>query len=220
MNLVNPVEKASRRSTSRTSGSPSLERSEITQLRKRAAALLDQQCWCWGRDVLRPEGNWLLASGFERLSPPSDCRDGTPSIYQQSFGGGRQVVLRGFGVFYGNPEFGGVFLSRDKQFSVRYSPQAQLDKAPWSDTDLPKLQKPNEANQRCCAALTLELVRWFGEYETTVIHRLGLSYRQAALAAWDNGKRACAPADEFAGGWITLAKRISDNLGDFLRLAT
>ncbi|TWT34119.1 hypothetical protein [Blastopirellula retiformator] len=129
-------------------------------------------------------------------------------------------MLRGFGVYYGNPEFGGVFLAREKQFSVRYAPQAKLDKPLWSNTDLPKLQKPNKANHRCCAALTVEVIRWFGEYETTVIQRLGLAYRQAALTAWDNGKRMCVPADQFAADWIALAKEIADNLDDFSRLVT
>ena len=27
---------------------------------------MEQQLWCWGRDVERPEGNLLMAYGFER----------------------------------------------------------------------------------------------------------------------------------------------------------
>ena len=36
----------------------------------RAIDLLCQQIWCWGRDIERPEGNWLLERNFERLEPP------------------------------------------------------------------------------------------------------------------------------------------------------
>ena len=35
-----------------------------------AVGLLSQQIWCWGRDILRSEGNWLLHQGFTRLEPP------------------------------------------------------------------------------------------------------------------------------------------------------
>lgn len=39
---------------------------------KRAISLLSQQAWCWGRDVIRPEGNWLVEIGFDRVEPPAD----------------------------------------------------------------------------------------------------------------------------------------------------
>ena len=64
-----------------------------------AVDLLSQQIWCWGRDILRPEGNWLLEMGFQRLEPPTDDRK-TSSVYCLEIPNNRRVVLRGYGVFY------------------------------------------------------------------------------------------------------------------------
>ena len=46
----------------------------------RAARLLSQQVWCWGRDIERPDGNWLMEVGFERIEPTFKCED-CDSIY-------------------------------------------------------------------------------------------------------------------------------------------
>ena len=45
-----------------------------------AVGLLSQQIWCWGKDILRSEGNWLLHQGFTRLEPPVD-REDCSSVY-------------------------------------------------------------------------------------------------------------------------------------------
>ena len=34
--------------------------------------LFSQQIWCWGCDIRRPEGNWLVELGFERMAPPAN----------------------------------------------------------------------------------------------------------------------------------------------------
>jgi hypothetical protein len=44
---------------------------------------MNARWWCWGQDIRRPEGNLLLASGFERHRPPPDVA------------GNRRYVLRG-----------------------------------------------------------------------------------------------------------------------------
>ena len=38
---------------------------------KHAEALLSQQIWCWGCDIMRPNGNWLIEIGFKRIEPPN-----------------------------------------------------------------------------------------------------------------------------------------------------
>ena len=42
-----------------------------------ARELLAQQCWCWGRDVKRAEGNLLLEYGFTRKRAPQNEPDAT-----------------------------------------------------------------------------------------------------------------------------------------------
>ena len=90
-----------------------------------AVGLLSQQVWCWGRDILRPEGNWLLQNGFVCIKPPAE-RDGCSSVYTLQLPRGRCVVLRGFGAFYGDQRCGGVFLPR-YEFRPRYTKHATLE---------------------------------------------------------------------------------------------
>jgi hypothetical protein len=40
------------------------------ELMNRGRTLLHQQCWLWGQDIRRAEGNLLLEYGFERKRPP------------------------------------------------------------------------------------------------------------------------------------------------------
>ena len=64
-----------------------------------AAALLDQQMWCWGCDIRHGEGNVLLQYGFSRWRPPEGTLGST--AYQLEAPPSRQVVLWGFGVGIG-----------------------------------------------------------------------------------------------------------------------
>ena len=76
-----------------------------------ARTLLSQEIWCWGRDIIRTEGNWLQQIGFQRIQPPeghSECS----SVYSLDLPEQKVVILRGFGVFYGDIRFGGIFLPR------------------------------------------------------------------------------------------------------------
>ncbi|MEM8735710.1 MAG: hypothetical protein AAGG44_15860 [Planctomycetota bacterium] len=173
----------------------------------RARDLLNQQVWCWGRDILRPEGNWLLNIGFDRIEPPADRAD-CSSVYSLQLPRGRCVVLRGFGVFYGDRHRGGVFLPR-YGFPPRYTKVATLECPPWSDADLPKLSAPNDAQRTACTPLTVDLIDWIWGYEVTIAERLGLEYRRSTLLRWDNGKRHVIPAEEMASAWKELAQRVA-----------
>ena len=76
-----------------------------------AIVLLSQEVWCWGRDILRPKGNYLLEVGFQRFEPPVSRKE-CSSVYSLKLPSERVVVLRGFGVFYGDRQLGGIFLPR------------------------------------------------------------------------------------------------------------
>ena len=81
--------------------------------KKRGAALLHQQCWCWGFDVRRQVGNeranLLLELGFERVAAPDGVHGATTYRLRQN--DGSTVTLWGFGFCFGD-EAGGVFVSR------------------------------------------------------------------------------------------------------------
>ena len=178
-----------------------------------AVGLLSQQTWCWGRDILRPEGNWLLEIGFRRIKPPDD-RENCASVYSLQLPEQRCVVLRGFGVFYGDHRRGGVFLPR-YEFAPRYSTESTLRCPPWTDDDLPSLEPPNESQRNDCVALTLDLIDWIRSYEVTIVKRLGISYRRSTLERWNNGKRLFTPAEKFASAWRELSFQVAANFDVF-----
>ena len=65
-----------------------------------AVDLLNQQIWYWGRDICKEEGNLLLEIGFERIEPPPTS-DAVSSVYSLELPGNRNIILRGYGIFYG-----------------------------------------------------------------------------------------------------------------------
>lgn len=119
-------------------------RSAPQPLLNQAIALLSQQCWCWGRDILRPQGNWLLETGFERFRPPEKYRD-RGSVYQMLLPDDRLIILRGFGVLFGQIEFGGVYLPRF-EFTPRYTKLWPPESPSWTTAELPDLERANTRN--------------------------------------------------------------------------
>lgn len=170
----------------------------------RAQNLINQQIWCWGQDILRPKGNWLLQMGFDQTQRPEDRKD-CSSVYTLELPGGRCVVLRGFGVFYGDPARGGVYLPRFN-FQPQYTVQSRLVRPPWTDADLPVFVTPTADQRRVCTTLTLDLMQWIGGYEEGVLQRLGIAYRNGTLKKWDNGKRSVIPADQVPAAWRELSQ--------------
>ncbi|MEO1614225.1 MAG: hypothetical protein AAFV88_00155 [Planctomycetota bacterium] len=174
-----------------------------------AVALLSQQAWCWGQDILRPEGNWLLEIGFQRIEPPPDRKD-CSSVYVLELPHERCIVLRGFGVFHGDQEKGGVFLPR-YEFQPKYSTRAQLDCQPWSSDDLPALSPPTAPHRNACVALTLSMLDWIRSYEVNIVESLGIAYRRQTLAKWDNGNRFFTPVEKFASAWREMSFQVAGN---------
>lgn len=180
-----------------------------------AVGLLNQQTWCWGRDVLRPEGNWLLEVGFDRIEPPAD-RQNCSSVYTLELPRQRCVVLRGFGVFYGDGRRGGVFLPR-YEFAPKYTTVSTLECPPWSNEDLPNLSPPTELQRNACASLVLDLIDWIRSYEVSVVERLGIEHRRQSLVTWDNGKRPFVPAERIASAWRELSFQVAAKFDAYSR---
>ncbi len=179
-------------------------------LLRQAASLLNQQIWCWGRDVLRPEGNWLVEIGFERIEPPATHED-CSSVYILNLPRGKSVVLRGFGLFYGDPRHGGVFLPR-YQFLPQYTTCDTLERPPWSKAELPEFDTPTESERARCISLAVDAIEWIRAYEANVVEVLGLEYRRSTLVKWDNGKRIVLPAEAMVPTWQALGHMIVDGL--------
>ncbi len=170
-------------------------------VRSLAPKLLDQQLWCWGCDIRRAEGNLLSAYGFVKLKAPEEVR--LSSAYTLCFTDGAQVTLWAFGVFYGAPEQGGIFIKRGG-FEARYTPAHRLPITAWCAA--PE-GKPPDTVQKC--AQTLKLLRalsaWIADYEAWIATQTPPDYREACVAAWFAHKRA-VPSAAMASAWRTIAE--------------
>ncbi len=181
------------------------------QIQVFAAGLLSQQIWCWGQDIERPAGNWLLELGFRRITPPENQRD-CASIYQLELPRGQRVVLRGFGVFFGDDRHGGIFIERFG-FSPQFTDNSHLTVDPWSCDDLPPMTSPRDSQETIrCRLLLMGLIEWIVDYEWQVRERLGDSYRPESLQHWNNGKRFYLAAEQVMSAWRQLSLLIGSGL--------
>ena len=178
----------------RDAGSP-------TCVRQFAAALLDQQMWCWGCDIRRREGNVLLQYGFSRWRPPAGTLGST--AYQLDTRPSCQVVLWGFGLFYGDAAYGGLYLKR-YAFAPLWCPNPDLRAALWRPEELPEFrhaQTPRELTS--VERLLSAVLHWTAEYETWVLATLGPDFRRQCLVGWD---KAVALAEAVPAHWLRLAE--------------
>lgn len=174
----------------------------------RLLTLLNQQCWCWGQDVLRKQGNWLLHLGFERLAAESDLKE-HGSIYQRQIAGGGTVLLRGFGVLLGHRDRGGVFLPRFDPAPV-YSSEWPPTPLPWRIASLSQWAEPAAEGREQCEALLVELLSWISNYEQQVNEQLGAAYREQTLRKWDGGLTAVIPGRQYAAEWRSLINDLQE----------
>ena len=175
----------------------------------RASRLLSQQVWCWGRDIERSEGNWLMEIGFDRIEPEFKC-DHCDSIYTLELPSGKRVMLRAFGVFYGNNQKEGIYLPR-YDFLPKYSRRLNIKNPPWEKKDLPKLNFPNNSEITNCVTLVSELVNWIRTYEENVVNVLGIDYRKSTLLEWIKIRGLIIPAEDMVSEWKFLESQISEN---------
>ena len=175
----------------------------------RASRLLSQQVWCWGRDIERSEGNWLMEIGFDRIEPEFKC-DHCDSIYTLELPSGKRVMLRAFGVFYGNDQKEGIYLPR-YDFLPKYSRRLNIKNPPWEKKDLPKLNFPNNLEASNCIFLVSELVNWIRTYEENVVNILGLDYRKSTLLEWIKIRGLVIPAEDMISEWKFLETQISED---------
>jgi hypothetical protein len=170
------------------------------EVRKMATALLDQQMWCWGQDIRRPEGNLLLAYGLTRQHPPETIKGS--SRYHWSESESDQVVLWGFGIAYIQAGVGGVFLKRFG-FSPRWFTTVDPLNQVWTLDQLPRMRLPRTSEERQKTQTLFEaLLHWISTYEQWIKETCGCAYRQRCLSAW---QKAICPADTIAEEWRRLA---------------
>jgi hypothetical protein len=171
-------------------------------LRSHGVALLGQQCWCWGQDVRREAGNLLLAFGFERHRPPEGEKGA--SMYSLTPCSGQQVVLWGFGFWYGAHALGGIYVNRF-QFLPLATRCAELTPPIWNTEQMQALLKP-DCSESACLLLSTALF-WIASYERWTQRVLGVAYREESLADYP---QRILPAAEMPIAWERLAEAVLD----------
>lgn len=174
---------------------------------QQAASLLNQQIWCWGQDILSSKGNLLVRHGFQRTEKPAGSN--FASLYRLELPPESRVILRGFGVFFGDNRWGGVFLRRF-DFKPQLTPSSDFSRPPWSVEDLPPLVSPREDRVRDCQHLLLELINWIHQYESWIAEQVGLDYRAETLLPWSE-KNDSVPPEQMADAWRMLGAAVSDH---------
>ena len=180
---------------------------------QKAAKLLNQQIWCWGRDIECASGNWLVEYGFERTEKPAGSK--AASLYRLELAPNSRIVLRGFGIFCGDDRWGGMFLPRF-EFDPMFTPAADLLQPAWSTDHLPPLFKPQQSERSCCIWLLLMLIDWICDYETWIANQVGLEYRAETLREWQV-KQEPVPAEQMCAAWRMLSVAVSDHPQRFVR---
>ena len=187
--------------------------------KKRGAALLHQQCWCWGYDVRRQHNgnraNLLLELGFERTPAPDGVHGATTYRLRQS--DGSTVTLWGFGFCFGDDE-GGIFVSRFA-FWPRLGEAAAPQQA-FAAKHLASFRAARRLHE-CERALDYfaRALGWIAEYEQIAAHIAGTSHRQDALKAWSVGvaaHRAIAP-ETLPQAWRELSAQTSQGARFWMR---
>jgi hypothetical protein len=167
------------------------------------AKLMNQQCWCWGCDIRRPQGNLLLAFGFERLRPPAGVSGS--SCYRVGLRSGRAVSLWGFGALIADQN-SAIHLGRF-QFDPQLCAAPRGARTCWTPADLAPRRRPLSTHDLTLAGtLCAELLVFIGDYESWVAETVGNRYRQRTV---DEFKDAAYSAPEAKLLWPRLAKQVA-----------
>ncbi len=169
------------------------------ELAGQGVRLMHQQCWCWGADIRRPEGNLLLQYGFSRQRPP--VRDSGSTHYWKDLPGAR-IHLWGFGVVWEQPD-GACYVNRYR-FQPVSVPLELLREHVWT----PDQFVAGSDSKGCSPLLAAQLAvicDFAAAYEQWVARELGVSYRAAVLAEFEH---ATVTADQCAASWQAMAEHL------------
>ena len=171
-----------------------------------AGPLMNDQCWCWGQDVVYPRGNLLVRYGLERVAGRG--QGGRSAVYTGSINDRGGVWLRGAGVFYSRGSGAGVVLGRyDVRPRVITCDAPPLEK--WSEQGLgvfPLAVASDEGIEAACL-LVPEVCDWIADYELWIAETVGIEHREQCLQRWPKRE---TPAGEFAQRWRALGHAFRD----------
>lgn len=169
------------------------------ELAKRGEMLLHQQCWCWGADIRRPEGNLLLEYGFSRERPPVAA---SGSTHYWKHLGGATIHLWGFGVLWEQP--GGACYVNRYLFQPVLVTLDLLKEDIWSPGPFRAEPAMSSPDHRLIVQLS-SICGFAAAYEHWVEREAGAEYRARILRDWD---QTAVPASQFGAAWRDLADQL------------
>ena len=173
-------------------------------------SLLSQQIWCWGKDILRSEGNWLIEQGFNIIIAPAD-QENSQNIYSMKLSENQHIMLRGFGIVYSNSRYGSIFVPR-YELLPKYNSSPKVNTLPWDPECLVEFVAPDGIQKQSSLIMLVELINWIISYENNLIKKLGIDYRTTIVDEWDNGKRLVIAPEDVVSEWINLRNDFEDSM--------
>ena len=170
-------------------------------VRRFGVKLLEQELWCWGRDIEYSNQNLLMSYGFKQYR---DSEAEVPSTCYRLDEGQLHIALWGFGMFFGRRDLGGLFLSRF-EFCPDWAPIESISlSVHWAD-ELPIFARPYGQDQwQRARQLWAALLLWISEYERWTVETAGTEYRRQCVASW---LRPFVRADRMSQAWKFLSRR-------------
>lgn len=138
---------------------------------------IQQQMFFWGQDVSRPDGNFLVAQGFERS--PSLGAKGT-SRYRLPWQNGHIELYGSCAGWYGS-EGGFTFIRPRRRCGLWLSGTETPIPGTWQPELIGKAASNNDLH-----LASHPFLDWVISYEHTVLEHFGNSYREANY--WKYGK--------------------------------
>lgn len=172
--------------------------------RKTFEMLLDQQFWCFGRDITLAPRNALVEYGFVRHPKPRGNYDG--SCYAQRSRQGTVLALWGFGVYFANQH--GILLTRRSSCPF-LSDHVLNPVGVWSPSDL-TVRSPGMGDAPIVLPLMARLCRWFSQYETWILAERPKNFGKLSLDGW---MKIVMPRSEMAAAWEAFALELEELIG-------
>ncbi len=173
------------------------------EYKKQIKPLLHQQMWLFGRDILCPEGNLLYRYQFTHAH--AESRGG--SMYTR-WEDDRQIVLWGWGIWFGEVEKGAIFVNRYKA-KPAFTAVPLLNQTIHRPEDLPRLahRVGIEAEAQAMRQMWCDLLCWLAGYEAWVLQTVGKTWRQVALKPFNHAVTQMAMVEQLTMQWQTLAEQ-------------
>ncbi len=177
--------------------------SQPASFKKCLKPLLHQQLWLFGRDIVCPRGNLLYEYDFTHER--AETRGCSMYTWQQ---GGVQVVLWGWGIWFGVQDTGAVFVHRYKA-KPRFSAESKLTQSIHQPHQLPLLayRVPTQAHALTMRALWQRLLLWLSDYEAWVLASHGRDWRKATLRSFNHAVTNGADVAQLPAVWHQLADK-------------